>query len=160
MWHEVRNGIFFFSLWHHVGLKVFNSGAFQDRGLGMLNPYFLNVTIWMSHRTPYSINPNMKMYFCFSRLTIQFVFFSLSLSHVHPCSHAISPPGLSVHNLNGRRLPALPAIRGQLTWVVPAPTSTRLPELISLICNVCHNSSPGHQSFLHRITPSILAMKD
>lgn len=112
---------FFFSLWHHVGLKVFNSGAFQDRGLGMLNPYFLNVTIWMSHRTPYSINPNMKMYFCFSRLTIQFVLFSLSLSHAHPCSHAISPPGLSVHNLNDRRLPALPAIRGQLTWVVPAP---------------------------------------
>lgn len=121
MWHEVRNGIFFFSLWHHVGLKVFNSGAFQDRGLGMLNPYFLNVTIWMSHRTPYSINPNMKMYFCFSRLTIQFVLFSLSLSHVHPCSHAISPPGLSVHNLNDRRLPVLPATRGQLTWVVPAP---------------------------------------
>lgn len=53
---------FFFSLWHHVGLRVFHSGAFQDSGLGMLNPYFLNVTIWMSQGTPYSINPNMKIY--------------------------------------------------------------------------------------------------
>lgn len=150
---------FFFSLWHHVGLKVFNSGAFQDRGLGMLNPYFLNVTIWMSHRTPYSINPNMKMYFCFSRLTIQFVLFSLSLSHAHPCSHAISPPGLSVHNLNDRRLPALPAIRGQLTWVVPAPPALSCQYLF-LSYATCIPTPLQVISPLSIGTPSVLAMKD
>lgn len=150
---------FFFSLWHHVGLKVFNSGAFQDRGLGMLNPYFLNVTIWMSHRTPYSINPNMKMYFCFSRLTIQFVLFSLSLSHVHPCSHAISPPGLSVHNLNDRRLPVLPATRGQLTWVVPAPPALSCQYLF-LSYATCIPTPLQVISPLSIGTPSVLAMKD
>lgn len=151
---------FFFSLWHHVGLKVFNSEAFQDRGLGMLNPYFLNVTIWKSHRTPYSINPNMKMYFCFSRLTIQFVLFSLSLSHVHPCSHTISPPALSVHNLNDRRLPVLPATRGTTDLSGSCSHQHSASRLIFLICNLYHNSSSDHQSFVHRITPSILAMKD
>lgn len=149
---------FFFSLWHYVVLKVFNSGAFQDRGLGMLNPYFLNVTIWMSHSTLYSINPNMKMYFCLSHLRVQFVLFSLPLSHAHPCSHTISPPALSVHHLNDRRLPVLPAIRG--TTDLSGSCSCPLPALISLICNLYHNSSSDHQPFVHRLTHSILAMKD
>lgn len=161
-----------FLLWHHVGPQCFQFWNLSDCGLGMLTVHFLNVTIWLSHSASYPVSPDMKTHFCLSLLTVQFVLFPVifarpSLLPFYQPSGFVSSPSKQqnascvLENNISDQSPAMshpnPCHRGQLTW---AASSIQLPMLLSLICNLAHNSTSDPQSCVHWLTPQILRVKD